>query len=97
MLILVPQIWNLAIVLQVFLQISTFPTIWMDPVKHTRQNNAEWYSKYAKNQSGGRLLNILRSQNLRTHIYVCQKRTFLKRIIRNRSGKSFLICFTETI
>ena len=56
-LILGLQIWNFQnICLPILAKFRAFRTIWRDPVKHTGQNNSEWYRKCPQIRSGGRFL-----------------------------------------
>ena len=53
----------------IFSKFRPSQTIWVNPMKHTPQNDPEWYRKCPQNRSGGRLLNPSGSQkSARTHV-----------------------------
>ena len=57
-------------VLPILAKFRASRTIWRDPVKHTGQNNSEWYRNYPQIRSGGRFLNILGLKKIaRKHVF----------------------------
>ena len=69
-LILGSQIWNFQnIFLPILVKFRASRTIWRDPVKHTGQNNSEWYRNYPQIRSGGRFLNILGPKKLHENMF----------------------------
>ena len=55
--------------LPVLVKFRASRTIWRDPVKHTGQNDSEWYRKCSEIRSGGRILNISGPTILQNNIF----------------------------